>query len=97
MSIFPTQSTVEKLVDSILNEESDKMLKTIWDENKEWTIEIDRRILTGAFIEANSKELTALILHECGHVIYSNSIPQRMSKVMKYEYAKADFGTKECA
>lgn len=94
MSIFPTQSTVEKLVDSILNEESDKMLKKIWDENKEWTIEIDRRILTGAFVEANSKELTALILHECGHVIYSNSIPQRMSKVMKYEYAKADLGTK---
>lgn len=94
MSIFPNESTLDKLVQSILNEESDKNLKKIWDENKTWTIEIDNRLLTGGFINVNSKELTALILHECGHVIYSNSIPQRMTKVMRYEYAKANIGTK---
>ena len=94
MSIFPEESTLDKLVASILNEEPDKELKSIWDENKIWTIEIDNRILTGSFIDANSKELTALLLHECGHVIYSNSIPQRMSRVMKYQYAKASLGTK---
>lgn len=94
MSIFPEESTLDKLVISILNEETDKELKSIWDENKVWTIEIDNRILTGSFVNANSKELTALLLHECGHVIYSNSIPQRMSKVMKYQYAKTNIGTK---
>ena len=94
MSIFPEESTLDKLVASILNEEPDKELKAIWDENKVWIIEIDSRILTGSFVNANSKELTALLLHECGHVIYSNSIPQRMSKVMKYQYAKASIGTK---
>lgn len=94
MSIFPEESTLDKLVASILNEDPDKELKSIWDENKIWTIEIDNRILTGSFVDANSKELTALLLHECGHVIYSNSIPQRMSKVMKYQYAKASIGTK---
>src|SRR5699024_5034551 len=83
-----------KLVQSILDEESDKNLKKIWDENKTWTIEIDNRLLTGSFIDVTGKELTALILHECGHVIYSNSIPQRMTKVMRYEYAKANIGTK---
>lgn len=94
MSIFPNESTLDKLVQSILDEESDKMLKKIWDENSVWTIEIDNRLLTGSFIDVSSKELTALILHECGHVIYSNSIPQRMTKVMRYEYAKANIGTK---
>lgn len=94
MSIFPNESTLDKLVQSILDEESDKNLKKIWDENKTWTIEIDNRLLTGSFIDVTGKELTALILHECGHVIYSNSIPQRMTKVMRYEYAKANIGTK---
>lgn len=94
MSIFPEQSTIDRLVDSILNEESDKKLKEIWDDNHNWTIEIDNRIITGSFVDANSKEMTALLLHECGHVIASNSIPQRMSKIMRYEYAKANLGTK---
>lgn len=94
MSVFPEQSTIDKLIVSILDEESDTKLKDIWDDNSRWFIEIDNRILTGDVIDITSKELTALLLHECGHIIYSNSIPQRMSKVMKYEYAKANIGTK---
>ena len=70
MSIFPNESTLDKLVQSILNEESDKNLKKIWDENKTWTIEIDNRLLTGGFINVNSKELTALIILEVGYVCF---------------------------
>lgn len=94
MSIFPEESTLEKLVSSILNEEPDKKLKDIWDNNGRWFIEIDNRILTGSFVDASSKEMTALLLHEVGHVLESNSIPYRMSKIMKYEFAKANIGTK---
>lgn len=94
MSIFPDESTLDKLVQSILNEESDKILKDIWSANNKWTIEIDNRLITGSFLSVSSKELTALLLHECGHVMYSNSIPHRMSKVMKYEFAKASIGNK---
>ena len=94
MSIFPKEDTLSKLVQAILNNEKDSMIKQIWDENDYWVVEIDNRIITGSFVEANSKELTALLLHECGHVIASNSIPYRMSKVMRYEYAKANLGVK---
>ena len=94
MSIFPEESTLDKLVEAILNEENDTVLKTIWNKNKNWTIEIDNRILTGSYIDANSKELTALLLHEIGHVVYSNSVPHRMAKVMRYEFVKASIGTK---
>ena len=38
------------------------------------------------FIYQDYTDKAHVIKHECGHVIYSNSIPQRMSKVMKYEY-----------
>ena len=94
MSIFPEESTLDKLVEAVMNEENDTVLKTIWNKNKNWTIEIDNRILTGSYIDANSKELTALLLHEIGHVVYSNSVPHRMAKVMRYEFAKASIGTK---
>ena len=94
MSIFPTQSTIDKIVNAIVNEENDKVIKELWDSTTEWTLEIDNRTLTGDVCELSSKELTALLLHECGHIIYSNSIPHRITKVMKYEYAKANIGTK---
>ena len=94
MSVFPEESTIDKLVEAILNEDSDTTLKNIWSKNKNWTIEIDNRILTGSYIDANSKELTALLLHEVGHVVYSNSVPHRMAKIMRYEFAKASIGAK---
>ena len=61
-----------------------------------WFVEIDKRILSGASnLSFTSKELTALLLHEVGHIVYSNSIPQRISRVMRLEYARANIGTKQ--
>ena len=34
MSIFPEESTLDKLVEAVLNEENDTVLKTIWNKNK---------------------------------------------------------------
>lgn len=94
MSIFPNKSTIDKIVDAIVEEKNDKIIKELWDETTDWTLEIDNRTLTGDVCDLSSKELTALLLHECGHIIYSNSIPHRITKIMKYEYAKANVGTK---
>lgn len=94
MSVYPQQSTLDSIISSILNEEPDIKLKEIWDNNNVWTVEIDERLLSGTLFPITSRELTALLLHECGHVVESNSIPQRMSKVIKYKYVMSGLGTK---
>lgn len=94
MSIFPSQSTMDALVTAILKESSDQALKQIWDETDEWIIEIDYRLFTTTNLGITAKELTALLLHEIGHIVYSNSVPQRISRVMKFELAKASIQTK---
>ena len=95
MSIFPEKSTLDKMVEAIVNEENDQILRKIWEETNEWIIEIDIRIFNEDYIQLTAKEMTALLLHEIGHMVYSNSIPQRISKVMRYEFAKADLGRKK--
>lgn len=94
MSIFPDTSTLEALVVGILNQSPDEPLKKIWDETNDWNIEIDRRIFNDDYISITPKEMTALLLHEIGHIVYSNSIPQRVSRIMKFEVAKANIETK---
>ena len=94
MSIFPDESTIDRLVEAIVNEEQDQIIKKIWDETDNWTIEIDTRLFNDDYVRLTSKELTALLLHEIGHMVYSNSIPQRISRVMRLEYATANIEVK---
>lgn len=88
MSVYPEISTLNKIAESIIREEDPSIIKTLWEENDSWIIEIDRRILDDSAISLSSRELTALLLHEIGHVKDSNSIPTRISRIMKYQYAQ---------
>ena len=96
MSVYPDEDTVNEVVRAIVDEGSDGAIHKIWNGADKWFVEIDKRILSGASdLEFNSKELTALLLHEVGHIVYSNSIPQRISRIMRMEYARANIGTKQ--
>ena len=72
MSVYPEESTIMKIVDAIINEEKDAILAKIWNDSSSWTIEIDTRILSNKF-NMSEKELTALILHEIGHIVLKHT------------------------
>lgn len=95
MSIFPEVSTMDKIIKNITDssDTSSATIKSLWEKNKVWTIEIDNRILDNSVINLTNRELTALLLHEIGHVKCSNSISNRLSMILQYEYAKT--GAKE--
>lgn len=94
MCIYPDESILDQLVDAIITEQKDQMIGKIWNSSMKWNVEIDTRILQN---DANltESELTALILHECGHIIYSNSIPMRIAKIIRYEFAKTSMVNKQ--
>ena len=86
MSVFPDKSTLDKIIDAIATNDN-KAISKLWSQSKEWTIEIDGRILNSSVIDLTEKELTAIYCHEIGHIIYSNSIPNRLTTVLQYEIA----------
>ena len=96
MSIYPEVSTMEKIIGSLMttNKKKDEAVKKIWEKNKKWTLEIDKRLLTNSIIKVDQKELTALLLHEIGHVVCSNSLPTRFVTLLQYEVAKTNMKTK---
>ena len=98
MSVYPEKSTVDKIVSAMINGSDDKVISKLWETNKVWTIEIDENILkntnSSTYVDLTDKELTAMLLHEIGHIINSNSIIGRINLIMKYEIAKAGFKAK---
>lgn len=96
MSVFPEKSTATKIIYALANTEKNKenIVRKIWEKNKKWTIEIDDKILQSTYFDFTDRELTALLLHEIGHIIYSNSITNRISTILQYEIAKASMSNK---
>lgn len=88
MSVYPSKATMDKIVESILKEEPIPVVRNLWEKNREWYIEIDIRTLNDTIIPIDARQLTGLVLHEIGHVKESNAIPNRIARVIKYQYSQ---------
>lgn len=95
MNIFPTTSTMDSIINSILNDKSkaDTAVE-LWQKNDTWYLEMDSILLYDTQLNANPSEIVAVLLHEIGHIVYSNSIPQRVNKVMKYTVMTLEYSVK---
>ena len=92
MSIFPERSTADKIIQSVVNGNTNfSTIQSLWEKNTKWTIEIDERILKDVF---TTRELTAMLLHEVGHLLESKAITTRVITVLQYEYAKTSMQNK---
>ena len=72
-NVFPEIDKLEDICNKIANE--DVKFKDIvkrWRSIKEWEIVIDSLVFDRSFIAFNPKELTAMLLHEIGHVTQSD-------------------------
>ena len=87
MSVVPETSVLDKITLSIMNNSTTlHTITDIWNQCNNWTIEIDQNMLTSQF---SNRELTALLLHEIGHVMASNAIPMRIKNVMQFAITTA--------
>lgn len=85
MSVFPETSTIDKIIKNIGNT-SIETIKDIWKKTKVWTLELDARIFD-SHIGFSEKELSAMVLHEIGHVISSNDITSRIYNILVFEFS----------
>lgn len=91
MSVYPSRSTTDMIIESIINNKEDKVVSELWKKNKHWIIEIDSIVLKDTpELSFNEAELTALLIHEIGHVSLSNEIISRLKMILQYEVAKSN-------
>lgn len=95
MTIYPAESLIDTLVDSIVRKKDKlEVIEKLWAENKDWYLEIDSLLLYDRNLNANPSEMVAVLLHEVGHVVYSNSVPARVNKILRYKIMELDYGVK---
>ena len=94
MSVYPEMSVIDKIISAVSSDKGTDTIAKLWESNKKWTIEIDQKLLRGDIIDCTDKELTAILLHEVGHIICSNSIPSKISLILKYEVVKTKMSNK---
>ena len=94
MSVYPEMSVIDKIISAVMSDKGSDSIKKLWETNKKWTIEIDSKFLKDEIISCSEKELTAMLLHEVGHIVCSSSIPNRISLILKYELMKTNVRNK---
>lgn len=95
MSVYPTVDTIDQLVTSLVRPRTRvQEIEAIWAKTPSWVIEMDSLFLFDPFINSNPREIVAVLLHEIGHIVYSNKVPQRLHKVFRYSIMKSSFNLK---
>ena len=89
MAITPDRSTITKISENIINNESRfDLISDLWKKASSWNLDIDKNLFD--FLSAD--EMTALTLHEIGHMIEGNSIPYRLSNTVQVALANSKIG-----
>lgn len=96
MSIYPEEDVVDKMVDSLVEGTNRiEVVEDLWAKNKNWVIDIDSILLYDTTLNANPSEITSVLLHEIGHTVHSNEIPNRVGRVLKYSHMNLSIGVKK--
>lgn len=90
MRIFPSQGYADAMMKDFCKKSfSLRELVERWRHIKNWDIELDSRIFDRSIISFNPQELTAMLLHEIGHVIYSDKITEVFYRAYKEAYIRS--------
>ena len=85
MRIFPAADEVDAICQDILDDKLAPIGRIIdrWKHISNWELEIDSRVFDRMVINFNPQELTAMTLHEIGHIIYSETKPEQFYRAYR--------------
>ena len=91
MNIYPSINDLRRIADLMISDKtrSEEFIHS-WNEIEEWCIEIDSLLFDDLGFDIEAGELTALLLHEIGHVIFSDEVPKTTLKVVKFNVLKRE-------
>ena len=94
--IFPAIDDAHKIAEGVVVEGKPvQELRSAWKKIENWVIEIDSSIFDRNTLNLNPREMTAILLHEVGHTIYSDKVIERMYRAYKSAYVHMNIAEKE--
>lgn len=94
--IFPNGAALDKLLQMSVDEKIGyRELLAKWKSIQDWDIEIDAMAIDRQLISFNPKELTAMTLHELGHVVSSERTFERFYRALQEAKARMKLADKQ--
>ena len=91
MRCLPDSRPALNMIKAMANNDfSLKDLIERWRHINNWEIEIDSRVFNRDLINFNPQELTAMLLHEIGHVVYSDKPAEAFFRAYKEAYIRSN-------
>ena len=97
MCIYPSTGEIEMLTKAMMSAPNSKVkyndLEKLHREfmmKATMVVEIDSMLLYDSNLNASAGEVTAILLHEIGHIVASNSVINRMRRAKEYMMTKFD-------
>ena len=90
MSVRPSQAYTDQLVSMMLDDEKWHIVVFSWKDIKDWVIDIDKRMIKKE-VGMNAAELTAILLHEIGHIVLNTSFGAKLENTFRRQLAQAGF------
>lgn len=94
MKVYPDLSSLTKIYNKLDEKSSIKICKDWLVDIDKYVIEIDKNIFNTQIINFNNKELTAMLLHELGHVAFSSTIPEIIYNSYRIHKTELKYGDK---
>lgn len=84
-SVDQNSINIEKMVGGVVRNGTINIKEyyAAWDSIKDWSIELDEALLVSNELNTTPEEITAILLHEIGHTVYSHAVPYRIMKVAR--------------
>lgn len=98
MCVYASEDEIMQIASLILNQGTTKDIERIYKENitkTTKTVEIDSILLYDQNLNMNAGEITAILLHELGHVVMSEVMVSRFKKMKIYFINNASRGLKK--
>lgn len=95
MRVFPVITDMNVITHALVNEKKTfKELCGMWNEIKNWYLEIDNDCFDRTSINFIPKELTALVVHELGHTVYSDNALEVFYRAYQESYMRLKLSEK---
>lgn len=95
MKVYPDQSCINRLYDKIDTKNGTKFCREWLVDIDRYVVEIDKNVFNSYIISFNNKELTAMLLHELGHVAFSTDIAEVVFNSYRMNRIDLKYGEKQ--
>lgn len=91
VSIYPSYNKIDKIISKVLSNTMDSVVDEWQDNDEEWIIEIDSKLISNNNYSFNRYELAILFLYRIDQVVFNYKLPVQVAELIRTTLTDLDY------